>query len=304
MNQSDFALREYDPSGSVNLRDPAAVEAAIGAILDRRYGMYDRLFLQHCIRDLVSCYCGKYPGLMLCDTLYHDLRHALETGLTMARMIDGDCEAGGQDGPPLDARQALLGIGLALFHDIGLLRRDGETALWGAQLLPIHEERGVKFMLTYLWSTSLIDCANKAELIMPTKLTFSIPPDWPQEDRKIASMIASADLISQMADRCYLEKCRDFLFLEFSAIGLAGLPDSVYPDPSTLLRKTPGFVRGFAMDRLEREFKGIFRLIAAHFSGKNPYQDAIFRHLDYLLDLLESENLSGLRRHPQPFVGS
>lgn len=302
MNQvTNMAETEYDPTGSVNLRDPAAVEAAIGAILDRRYGAaYDRALLQRSINDLVRCYGGYYPGLMQCDTPYHGLRHALETGLTMARLVDGDSAAGGCDGPPLDASQALLGVCLAFFHDIGLLRRDGESALWGAQLLPIHEERGVQFMSDYLRSTSLAGYADKAELIMPTKLTFRIPDDWAREDRKIASMIASVDLISQMADRCYLEKCRDFLFLEFVAIGLAGKPDSPYPDATTLLRKTPDFVRGFARDRLDREFHGISHLIEAHFNGMDPYRDAISRHLDYLERQLQDDNLVGLRRRPQP----
>ena len=304
MNRENFSLAEYDPTGTVNLRDPAAVESSIGAILDRRYGAnYDRSLLHRCVADLVDCYRGCSHDLMQCDTLYHDLRHALETGLTMARLIDGDFEVGGLEGPTLNASQALLGISLALFHDVGLLRREDESIHWGAQLLPVHEERGVKFMGDYFQETSLKKCAEKSELIMPTKLTFSIPDAWLQEDRKIGSMIASADLISQMADRCYLEKCRDFLFAEFGAIGLSGTSGSPYPDAVTLLRKTPGFVNGFAMDRLDREFRGVFRLVEAHFSGSNPYLDAISRHVGYLVGLLGREQLPGLRRRPKPFVG-
>ena len=304
LNKRLTILSEYDPADAVNLRDPEAVAASIRAIMDRNYGSgYDRVLLDRVINDLVRCYSGTYSGLKRCDTLYHDLRHALDTGLTMARMIDGDIEAGGRNGPPLSAEQALLGIFLALFHDIGLLRRDGETYLWGAQLLPVHEERGVQFMLTYLWSTSLIGLANKAELIMPTKLTFHIPEDWAAEDRKVASMIGSADLISQMADRCYLEKCRDFLFAEFRAIGLAGRPGDPYPDATTLLMKTPGFVLGLAMDRLNREFGGILHVVEGHFSGSNPYLKAIDRHIDYLGRKLQSDDLDGLRRRPQPFIG-
>lgn len=303
MDQAANSLLECDPTGTVNLHNPAAIEAAIGLILDRRYGgAYDRSLLQRGIDDLVRCYCGRYPGLMPCDTPYHGLRHALETGLTMARLIDGDCAAGGREGPPLDARQALLGIVLAFFHDVGLLRRGSETDIWGAQLLPIHEERGVEFLSAYLQTTSLAACADQAGLIMPTKLTFSIPADWTAEERKLASMIASVDLISQMADRCYLEKCRDYLFREFVAIGLAGTPDSPYPDAATLLSKTPGFVRGFARDRLDREFRGISRLMEAHFNGVDPYWDAISRHLDYLERQLLNGDLAGLRRRPQAFV--
>ena len=303
MNQTSHIRAELDATDAINLRDPGAVAASIRAIMDRRYGVdYDRVLLDQAINDLVRCYGGHYAGLKCCDTFYHDLRHALDTGLTMARMIDGDCELGGKDGSPLSAAQALLGIILALYHDMGLLRHDSESIMWGAELLPVHEERGTQFMLDYLASTSLTAMAVKAELIMPTKLTFHIPEEWAAEDRKIASMIASADLISQMADRCYLEKCRDFLFAEFRAIGLAGRPGDPYPDAATLLAKTPGFVLGFAMDRLNNEFGGIFHTVEGHFSGRNPYLDAIHRHIDYLCRQLQSEDLDGLRRRPQPFI--
>jgi hypothetical protein len=303
MNRVDNILLEYDPTGTVNLREPAAVEAAISEILTRRYGSaYNQQLLRRSMADLVRCYRGQYPWLMRSDTLYHDLRHALETGLTMARLVDGDCESSGSGCSPMDAEQALLGIILALFHDVGLIRRVGETNAWGAEFLLVHETRSVQFVMTYLWSTPLIGFANKAELIMPTKLNFSIPDDWSAEDHKMASMIATADLLSQMADRCYLEKCRDFLFLEFCAVGLAGKPDSLYPDPLSLLRNTPNFVVGLAHNRLDREFHGVSHLVEAHFNGTDPYQDAISKHLHYLGRLLESDNLAGLRRRPQPYV--
>jgi len=305
MDKIDIQLKEHDPTGEVNLRDPAEVGAAIKEMLDLRYGReYDAGLLQQALADLTTAYRGGYPDLMRCDTQYHDLRHALETGLTMARMIDGDFHLAAAGGyAPIGADRALLGIVLALFHDVGLLRHGNEAGLQGAELLPVHEERGVEFLVPYLSLTSLTAIAEKAELIMPTKLIFRIPPDWPQPDKKLASMIATADLLSQMADRCYLEKCRDFLYLEFMAIGLAGKPDSPYPSPAILLQKTPTFYTGFVRDRLEHEFAGVHRLIDAHFGGTNPYQMAIQRHLDYLSRLLAAENLSALRRQPSAFVG-
>lgn len=303
MNREDNILLEYDPTGTVNLREPAAVESAIMDMMHRRYGnAYNRPLLQQFMRDLLRCYRGQFPGLLRSDTLYHDLRHALDTGLAMARLIDGDWAAGGPDSAPLNADQALLAIFLALFHDVGLIRRMDESHHWGAEFLPVHEKRGIQFMLTYLWSTPLIGHANKAELIMATKLDFSIPKDWSDQDHKISSMIATADLLSQMSDRCYLEKCRDFLFREFCAIGIAGAPGCVFPDPETLLRETPNFVHGFAHNRMEKEFRGVSHLIEARFYGSNPYQDAISRHLDYLADLLEQDNLAGLRRRPIPYL--
>ncbi|MEJ1958427.1 MAG: hypothetical protein WDM70_02340 [Nitrosomonadales bacterium] len=79
-----------DPTGEVCVADPAMVEKAIKGILVPLYGnKFDLKLFSTAINDLVKAYRGDYPGLLRCDTLYHDLRHALETGLTTARLLDG-----------------------------------------------------------------------------------------------------------------------------------------------------------------------------------------------------------------------
>ena len=292
-----------DPPGEVDLEDRDAVVQVLKEILDRKYaGQYDAALLHQAMDDVTHAFHGSYPGLLACDTLYHDLRHCLETGLTMARMIDGYAERGKQDQQPdIDADHALLGIVLALFHDIGLLRRDTETRLWGPTLTPIHEQRGVEFMNAYLKSTTLARLADKSRLIMATKLAFSLPDEWTREERVLASMVATADLVSQISDRYYLEKCRDFLFLEFSAFGMAGKPDSPYPDSLTLLKKTPGFVREFVRARLDKEFTGVFRYLRIHMKGADPWEIAMERHIRYLETCLASRSSGVLRRLPKPF---
>lgn len=275
------------------------------AILDRRYaGKYDVRLLCVAIADALCAYRGEYGGLLRSDTLYHDLRHALETAITMARLIDGYGAVhspGGATG--IDAEHALLGVLLALFHDIGLLRRDSEAHLWGPALTPIHEERGVEFMQGYLSNTTIGGLVNQSKLIMATKLVFKMPETWTNEERTLASMIATADLVTQLSDRCYLEKCRDFLFLEFSAFGLAGKPDSPYPDRRTLLEKTPAFVEGFLSKRLDEEFQGVRRYLRAHMAGADPWEESIQNNMTYLKMLLAGDHLDRLRRVPRPFMG-
>jgi hypothetical protein len=294
-----------DPTGEINLEDEAAVETVVRGILDRRYaGKYDLALFHRATADVVRAYRGAYPGLLRCDALYHDLRHSLETALTMARILDGYAASH----PPgsaagIDAEHALLGVLLALFHDIGLLRRDGETHLWGPSLTPIHEERGVEFMQAYLAGSSLDPLRGETKLIMATKLVYTMPDSWTMAERTLASMIATADLISQISDRCYLEKCRDFLFLEFSAFGLAGKSDSPYPDSQTLLQKTPAFVEGFLRKRMDEDFLGVRRYLRDHLGGADPWDDAIKRNVAYLKSLLESNELERLRRTPVTYVG-
>lgn len=297
-------LNQLDPTGEVDLEDPIAVEVAIRSIFARLYGNgYDAPLLSRAIRDVVAAYRGAYPGLLRCDTLYHDLRHALETGLTTARLLDGHAKSVGAASPlAIDAAQALFCVLLALFHDVGLLRRETEAHLAGAALMPTHEERGVEFMRDYLAATTLAPLARQSSLILATKLVYKMPDAWSALERRMASMIATADLLSQCSDRCYLEKCRDFLFVEFMIIGLAGEPGSVYPDRETLLAKTPGFIAGIFRQRLDEEFRGAYRLLALHTGRGNPWQEAIGRNLAFLEGVLPSHDLSRLRRQPQVFV--
>ncbi len=158
-------------------------------------------------------------------------------------------------------------------------------------------------MQAYLSNTTLNAFVGDARLIMATKLVFTMPDHWTDAERLLASLVATADLVSQISDRCYLEKCRDFLFLEFSAFGLAGKPDSPYPDRQTLLEKTPAFVEGFLQQRLEGEFQGVRRYLREHMAGADPWEAAIRRNLSYLKTLLESDTTDQLRRQPKPFIG-
>lgn len=289
-----------DPTNTVDLQNPREVMAAVDAILRKRFGDdYGKPLLNMAIGHLAQAYGGEYPGLLRCDTHYHDLRHALDTGLAMARLIDGQGMITPANAPDhIDAEHAMLGILLALYHDIGLLRRTDESHLEGAQLTPIHEARGVDFMRDYLTRTPLAHLADKAELIMITRLVWHMPQDIAPLDRAISCLLGTADIISQLADRCYLEKCRDFLFIEFSAIGLAGSPDLPYPDPETLLRKTPSFYTGLLRERIHHEYGDADRYMKIHFGGECPYTAAIARNFSFLNELLVEEDLSRLSRQP------
>lgn len=302
-DKQDDRWAQLDPTGEVYLDDPAAVESTIRSILDQIYGSgYCGSLLSGAVRDLVSAYRGDYPGLLNSDTLYHDLRHALEAGLTTARLLDGHAKSLAPDSPEqIDGDRALLAVLLALFHDIGLLRRESEGHLFGAALTPVHEERGVEFMGGYLLRTKLAHLAEKSRLIMATKLIFTMPSSWSISDKKLAGMVATADLLSQFSDRCYLEKCRDFLFVEFSAFGLAGKAGSPYPDKETLLAMTPGFVSKILHQRLEEEFFGEYHLLELHTGGKNPWEEAIRRNQSFLENILSTHDFARLKRQPKIF---
>lgn len=288
----------------VDLEDPHAVLNAIHTDMRRRFGAdYRAATVETAIADLADAFGGNYPGLMRCDTHYHDLGHALDSGLAMARILCGQAAATQPASAEyIDPEHAVLGVVLALYHDIGLLRRSGEGHLQGAQLTPVHEARGVEFMGDYLKKTALAPLADKAALIMVTRLDWDIPADMPPLDRALASLLGSADLMCQVADRCYLEKCRDFLFLEFSAIGLAGPDGKLYPDPETLLAKTPGFYNNVVRRRIDNEYGGADQFMKLYFEAECPYQASIERNLGFLENMLAGDELSSLKRRPERII--
>jgi hypothetical protein len=121
-------------------------------------------------------------------------------------------------------------------------------------------------------------------------------------DRRLGYLLGSADLIGQMSDRVYLEKCRDFLYPEFVLAGIAeqrnedGSANVVYASPQDLLVKTPLFYDMFARKRLEVYFEGVYRYAAAHFSRVNLYYEEISRNMNFSHFVLDTSQFDLLRR--------
>ena len=306
-----ISRQECDVTGTVNLE---SVDEVTEASCHALHGAFGALgagedFLRQGFKDLQNAFWGKYPGLLHCDTPYHDLRHSLDTALVVARLASGWKKDGR---PDLDKDGAVLAVLLGLFHDIGFIRRTGEDHLLGAQLLREHEERSVYFMRGYLLRTALGDLSAKADLIHATN--FSRPfaecvSRCSPAEVVIARMVGSADLISQVADRFYLERCRDFLYREFAIAGAdrTRTPNGdtvlLYENGDDLLAKTPEFYENLVRRRLENDFQNIDAVLAIHFGGQDHYRESMQRNLAYLTRLIGGGDLvEGLRRHPVPLL--
>lgn len=298
-----------DPTETVDLTSPYEVLTAILGILNRAWPDIDQTRLARAIDDVARAFRGDFPGLLRCDTYYHDLRHALDAGLAMARLLDGHALATRDSGGPyIDAEHALLGTLLALYHDIGMLRRNDEAHLQGAALAPVHERRGVGMMAGYLARIRLEHLLHKSELIMVTRLDYHMPHDMAPVDDALGCLLGTADLMSQLADRRYLEKCREFLYIEFSAIGLTGDSKGAakvpYPTPEILLQKTPAFLTHMLRQRIQDEYGSADRFMGVHFQGNCPYAASIERNLSYLQKIISEEDFSRLRRQPERVIDS
>ncbi len=286
-----------DVSNTVDVCDPQAVLAAVRAILDARYPGFDFSPVNVLVQDFSRLYCGEFPGYRACDTAYHDMQHVLDVTLAMARLVDG-YESGSEPGDALGPDLALAGIAAALFHDAGYIRRsDDNSASNGAAYTRIHVSRSVGFMSDYLPSVGLASILPVCKRIVhftgyeqdPGSINVQSSAEY-----TLGSLLGSADLLAQLADVNYLEKCRERLYGEFVQAGLAGdgalegYRDIVYSSPQHLLATTPSFISTVFEERLEGAFNGVHRHVAAFFDGGNLYLDAIDRNRRALERLLAS----------------
>lgn len=293
------------------MASPGAVADAICAILGRRYAGFDEVLLRDGFIDIEDIFWGRYPGLLPCDTPYHDLRHSMSTALAMARMVDGYEAVYGGMAPALGAELGCLGVLLALFHDVGFIRRLSEAGIKGACLIREHEQRSVDFMHGYLAAGPLAKYSELAELIHTTNFsrrTCETLDGRSQQLVDIGKMLGTSDLISQIAGRYYLERCHHFLYQEFVDAGAdrsvspSGETIVLYATPEDLLRKTPGFYDHLVKPRLENDFSHVYRYIGEHFGGEDPYALAMQRNLDFLREMIERNDFSRLNRKPVPLM--
>jgi HD domain len=297
--------RPFDAPGAIDTRSPQKVAEAIRAMLAPRIEGLDAAFLFEAFDNVARLYAGEREGFLACDTPYHDLRHALETALAMARLVDGWESAMSRARGSLGPDVALLALILALMHDIGFLRRDSEGHVHGASLTLQHEARGAEFAERYLERSPLRPLAPLARLIDATRLDSRMEAfDGSEIHRVVARMLATADLVCQVADRCWLEKCRDFLYAELVEAGLARgahgrNAQAPYASPEDLLSRTPLFCERHVVSRLDGDLAGVHRLMRTHFGGHDPYGDAIARNRAYLDAILAHRAFDRLRRQPE-----
>ena len=219
----------YDVTNTICISDPAEVRDAVCAILERLYPRADLAPVRKAFDTFTRLYAGILPGYHGCDTWYHDVQHSLDCTLALARLIDGH-ERSEPARSRIGERRARLGVICALFHDSGYIRRHDEAQYHnGAEFTFFHVTRSSSFLVDYLPTVGFAREARLAgHLVHFTGYEIALPKIRVKNplDRRLGFMLGTADLIAQMADRCYLEKCRSYLYHEFRACGLAapGVP--------------------------------------------------------------------------------
>lgn len=296
---------QFDVTNTVNVTSSQAVCNAVCDIYHSCYLSADDSKIRRAFEDFDNLFEGYYGGFNACDTFYHDKQHSLDMTLALARLIDGH-ERQSDRHHTFGSKLSVLAIITALFHDSGYIREnDDHKCENGAEYTSIHVSRSATFLHNYLHMSGMGEYSDiAANMVHYTG--YEVPPDKINlADEKLhlmGYMLGTADLIAQMSDRCYLEKCRDRLFPEFVYGGMAGEADRspspvLFQSANDLLVKTPEFFHNEVKQRLDGLFKQVYKYAEAHFGGDNLYLDYLqqnIQHIETLIDTGELENLSRL----------
>ena len=305
---------DFDVTNTVEVSSPAAVLAAIEALFAPTWPGVSLDAVSRAFAHFERLFAGEVPGFEGCDTVYHDRQHTLDITLALARLLVG-YERQCPEDARLGGTRAVIGVLTGLFHDIGYLRRADDLASRnGAEFTRVHVSRGARFLGEYLPVLGLGSWAPMASTIIHFtgyEVPFATLEGRLADPRDVlvGHLLGTADMVAQMADRCYLEKCRDRLYAEF-VIGGVALPFSdgrhqvKYASGLDLLRQTPDFIADVRSKRLDRDFGAGYRYLEILYGGRNPYIEAIDRNIEYLRQILRSESWQLLRRRPPIFAAS
>ncbi len=305
---------DYDVTNSVQVSSPAAVRDAVHELFATAFpgASFDKLWLT--FYDFERLFTGRFEGYLGCDTTYHDMQHTLDMTLALARLVVG-YERSVEPNDRLGAERAQMAIITSLFHDAGYIRHEERDKDFsnGAEFTLQHVTRSAEFLRRYLPTIGLArDAVVSSMIVHFTGYEVEIDAIELEDPRDAicGHLLGTADLIAQMADRCYLEKCRDRLYKEFVLGGVAIENSSPgdyvvrYESGRDLLKKTPVFYQEITRDRLQNKFNRAYRYVEVLYDGQNPYIDAIKKNISHLVRVLKSNDWRLLRRNPPFFVSS
>jgi hypothetical protein len=299
---------DRDVTNTVRVSSVSDVCAAVRALFENEFpsASFDPVWLA--FHDFDRLYSGRDPEYHAVDTSYHDIQHTLDMTLALARLIVGHERSVG-DPERLGPDRARFALVAGLFHDAGYLRHCelDQDAVNGAVFTTTHVTRSGAYLERYLPQIGLADFAGVASRVVHFT-GYELPLDEIElgdpRDTIAGHLLGTADLIAQMADRCYLEKCRDRLYPEFVLGGVAVSARSTgsnatYRSSRDLLQKTVDFYQRSAQQRLERSFNRAFRFVEPLFEhDRNPYLEFIDKNLAFLDRVRREGDWDILRRRP------
>jgi hypothetical protein len=312
VHEAQERRNDYDVTNTVQVSSTTSVRAAVADLFEALYPQhsFDPVWLA--FHDFDRLFNGLEDDYHAVDTPYHDIQHTLDMTFALARLIVGH-EQSVERTDRLGAERAQLAIVSALFHDSGYLRhktRDRNAAN-GAEFTLSHVTRSGHFLESYLPRVGLdrfVPVASRVVHFTGYELDLDQIELEDPRDSVVGHLLGTADLVAQLADRCYLEKCRDRLYPEFVLGGVATGYGEVggstrYASGCDLLSKTLAFYQSSVRQRLEKNFNRVYRYMEAFFErGENPYVFFLRKNLAFLTTIIEDGGWDQLRRRPPCFI--
>ena len=280
------------------IKDSEEISREIKLIISSIFPGFDFSTFDAALSYVKRLFSGQINGFRQCDTPYHDWDHTMGVILATARLLHGVHV----DRQEFSERTANLVLVAALFHDTGYICRDSEGTGSGGRFTKDHVQRGIDLLEEYstrqAWPPAdALDLESMLLCTDPARNTDTIV--FMNIGAMIAAhTLATADIISQMADDIYLEKL-PLLFMELRE---AGITD--FTSEYDLFMKTLGFYT-FMQAKMEGRLSNVISCMSAHFRKLNGvdrdfYSEAVRKNMDYLISILEKygqEYHKGLRRN-------
>ena len=287
---------DYDVTDTVCVTDSKAVSKEVCRLYSLLYPSASTEKIAQAFNDLALIYSGDYPDYHASETPYHDIQHSLDGVLCMVRILSG-YNASEPEMNRIDSSLAELGIIVSLFCDVGYIRHhDDQFTPNGAVYTSSHVTRGGEFLSEYLHKLELdhhVALAKKLIHFTGYEVEVAKIQSESYKHKMLGYIIGSADLVSQLADRCYLEKCSERLYVEFvyaklvrpETGGEAGV-DYIFDSRDDLMKMTTHFITFSIEKRLEETLGGVHNHLATFFGGTNPYLEFMKKNEKYLASQL------------------
>ncbi len=236
---------------------------------------------------------GKFPGYKECNTEYHDFNHTIDALVAATRIMDGY----NYRVKIIDVKSARNLLIACLLHDTGYIQEKDDNQGTGAKFTKNHVDRSIEFLFKNRDFFSILE--EEAEEIKNYISSTGLNVQWEKipfrnnEEKLTGSILGTADLLGQMADRKYLEKLL-FLYYEFKEAGIPG-----YETEFDILKKTIDFYK-ITRERLDTTFTKVYDYATEHFKQRynipyNLYMISIERNISYIQEILK-DNSTNFRK--------
>jgi hypothetical protein len=272
---------------------PSKILSEVKKIFLYHYKQKEFNQVNNCYKQVYKLFNGKFNGYKACSTDYHDLHHTITAFLATMRLIDGYILS--EEIIPVKLVTDVLTA--ALLHDIGYIQEINDKQGTGGKFTENHVLRSIEMFKKHFKEfkisekdvsliSKFISCTELK--INPNSITF-----FDEHEKTIGFMLATADILSQMSDREYLEKLM-FLYKEFKEARIPG-----YNTEFDILKNTLNFYTTIKL-RLQDTLKSKYKYSKVHFEkrvniDKNLYIASINKNIAYLQTILD-DNTTNFRK--------